>query len=580
MISKLSFLKSLKHLKILIFASVLFMLSGCEIINNPVKDFFSDNLSISSTSSNSSGNSANSDDNTGTDDSGSTSDDSGSTSGSGSGGDTQVDDDADIDLTTTFVYYVSNVGDDDANSGEKTSPFATVDKALSQLKTDFQAEKDSQNTEKIHGYVFLLTDIDITSEISLETYLFADLSPNIVDLTISGFNAQRTINAGRNSRVMKIGYTNGDITLKKLKFEAGSVMSVGGAGIYVSSTDCTGKKLNIENCIISDCSSGVSGAALYAKTDYEINITDSQITNNTSSDGAAAIHLVYNSAYSGLILKNTKVEGNYSVSDTSSIPSIYDYGYVIQTEGSALVKLSGGVSITDNRVIQVSATSDSSLLSAVKNSLGLRLAGANTIKDNYVDLTDGKVKVQNIIFPVGLTGYTFYINDDCSGSSIGVAPSSSSLTSDFTFTTGYGTYNSAAPSAVFESDCAYAIGYDSTNNAAFKVNSANMTNPLAYSVTFAASPTTITAGEAATITVTPAITYNDLAISSSLASAFTALLTWNLNLYNGTYSVAQSTTSTITLTAAQALPDIYKLAITATLYGIAYDDEVSIVCAD
>ncbi|WP_027727939.1 SUMF1/EgtB/PvdO family nonheme iron enzyme [Treponema sp. C6A8] len=491
-----------------------------------------------------------------------------------------IDEFDNIDLTTSFVYYVSANGDD-TNDGSKEAPFKTMDQAFTALKAAFVEEQTlaGDDSEKTNGYVLLLDSIALTDEVNLETYNFASLTKD-VDIVIGGYGARRTINANYNCRVMSIGNTKGNVRLKNLTLTGGSTDDAGGAGLYVTSSDCGSNTCVIENCSIYNNLSSLSGAGIYLYTDYKVFIRNSEIIGNTVSDGAAACEIKYRSDTSWLHISNTAIKENNSIASTSPAPSSYDYGYVINTDGNAYVLLEGGVVIRDNNISQVSPTPATaySSLCAVKCNIGIRLSGANIIRENSVDFTDGTVLTRNIVLtPAGsMATPLITLTGNCNGSSIGVGLNSS-ITADTRFTMFYSTYGTtAAPGSIFVSDCEYGIGYNSTETeAAFVLSSGGMGSPLDYTVNFTVFPPVIPTGKASSITVTPKVMKGTEDVSSTVTG-----MTFTLKLMDSSTVAASSSTNTLSVSAARALPGTYSLSVTAEWNGIAYDDTVSIVCRD
>ena len=168
---------------------------------------------------------------------------------------------------------------------------------------------------------------------------------------------------------------------------------------------------------------------------------------------------------------------------------------------------------------------------------------------------------------------------DISGSTIYVSIPVSSISSDVVFTSGYGysSKNPALPGIVFVSDCAYAIGLDSAGSeAAFVLSGGSFTNPFGITMTFALNASVIPAGVASDLTVTPTVMQNGSDITASVLSD----ISWKLSLMSGSVTIEESVTNTLTVSAADALPDTYTLYVAATLNGIAYDDSAAIVCKD
>ncbi len=479
-----------------------------------------------------------------------------------------------VSVSCPAIFYVSSSGSDDAG-GSKSKPFATVNMALSKLK-DTLAD-DSTLTD---GKIYLLSDIEITEQINLTDYNFADLAP-VRNITIAGYDEVRTINANSKCRVMQIGWTNGNITLENLIFKGGtSSDSQGGGGLFVSSSDASGKTLEIKDCKFVDNTTAYTGAAILINSDYTVNITDCEISGNTlnGASGSAGIEATQMGTGTYITIKDTKIVDNTVISPDTTLSA---FGSALN--GTAAVKLAGGVTITGNSITGVSGAVDSSNYGAVSNSLGLKLSGTNIIKDNTLKFTDGTLAGGNVVLPYNIVSKTvsqkLAVVSDISGSTIYVSIPVSSISSDVVFTSGYGysSKNPALPGIVFVSDCAYAIGLDSAGSeAAFVLSGGSFPNPFGITMTFALNASIIPAGAETSLTVTPTVKQNDTDITASVLSD----ISWKLSLMSGSVTIEESVTNTLSVSAADALPDTYTLYIAATLNGIAYDDSAAIVCKD
>ncbi|WP_155815448.1 right-handed parallel beta-helix repeat-containing protein [Treponema sp. JC4] len=474
-----------------------------------------------------------------------------------------------VTITCPAIFYVSSSGSDE-DSGSRTKPVATVTAALSKL-SDTLAD-DSTLTE---GKIFITSDLEINQEINLTTYKFADLLP-VRNITISGYDGLRTINANSKCRVLQIGWTNGNINLENLIFKGGTTSdNQGGGGLFVSSSDASGKTLEIKNCKFINNTTDYTGTAILIKSDYTINITECEISGNTlnGAAGSAGIDATQMGVGTYITIKDTKITDNTVVSPDTSLTA---FGSALN--GTAATRLSGGVTISGNSITGVSTGTDSSNYSAVNNSMGLKISGANIIKDNTLIFNDNTNASRNIVLPYtsgSSASQKLNILGDISGSTIYVSIPSSSIINDVTFTSGYGTTNTALPGSVFISDCNYAIGLDSSGNeAAFVLSGGSFTNPFGITMTFALSASAISAGSASELAVTPTIMQNGTDITASVLSE----ISWNLVLSTGSTDVTSSNTNILTIDAANALPDTYTLYIAATLYGITYDDSVTVIC--
>lgn len=570
------------------------------MINTPVKEFFTGSLeALSSNNQNNSNESNNSSGSNPSGDSGNsdkTSDgeeDSGNSPADGPEPDAAeespvtAEDDAfdNIDENISFVFYVSDQGDDD-NDGSMENPFLTIDNALKALRQSFNADTEKS---KSAGYVLLLSDININAEIDFNSadYRFAQIAP-AVDITIGGYKTKRTINAAFGSRIFKIGWTNGNITIQNLTLTGGYSTDVGGAAFYITSadsaTDFSSKKFLIKNCVITDNMSSLPGGALALETAYKVEIENCEITQNTSFDGPSVCDLKTPSGLSsgiGICFKNTLIKENYSHTGSSSSLSSYEYGYVINTEGARYARFDGGVTVKDNTIDSIPAGKDYSKLAAVNNAYGIEFSGKNIITDNKAIISgSGSNSIgieKNLIIVPGTASAAkiLYMQGNCDGSKIGVNLSSA-ITDSIKFTNGFkASGTSSAPAEIFVSDGAYAVDWDSSGSeAAFVLNSGSFINPLGITMTFTASPVVLTAGKAGKITVSPHVLYE----GSDVTDTFADDISWSLSLTEGSATVAAADSKILSLTASQTLPDTYQLFITAVLNGIVYDDSVTIEC--
>ena len=589
-----------KIINILTATLFLFCAVSCDMINTPVKEFFTGSLealssnnqnnsneSNNSSGSNPSGDSGNSDNTSaGEEDSGNSPADEPEPDASEESPVTAEDDAFDnIDENISFVFYVSDQGDDD-NDGSMENPFLTIDNALKALRQSFNADTEKS---KSAGYVLLLSDININAEIDFNSpdYRFAEIAP-AVDITIGGYKSKRTINAAFGRRIFKIGWTNGNITIQNLTLTGGYSTDVGGAAFYITSTDSatdfSSKKFLIKNCIITDNMSDLPGGALALETAYTVEIENCEITNNTSFDGPSVCDLKTPSGLSsgtGICLKNTLIKENYSHTDSSSSLSSYEYGYVINTEGARYARFDGGVTVKDNTIDSIPAGKDYSKLAAVNNAYGIEFSGKNIITDNKAVISgSGSNSIgieKNLIIVPGTASAAkiLYMQGNCDGSKIGVNLSSA-ITDSIKFTNGFkASGTSSAPAEIFVSDGAYAVDWDSSGSeAAFVLNSGSFINPLGITMTFTASPVVLTAGKAGKITVSPHVLYEGSDVTDTLADD----ISWSLSLTEGSATVAAADSKILSLTASQTLPDTYQLFITAVLNGIVYDDSVTIEC--
>ncbi len=518
-----------------------FALLSCDIFNVPVREFFEESYLYGAKSEggnlNNNGDSENSDDDT-------------------------------ISLNT---YYVASTGSASAK-GSKNDPFTTVDEALTALKQSLL-----ENSTLTEGFIYLKSDIEITNVIDFSAYKFGDLN-QVCSLTIAGYGGVRTIDANYNCRVLQIGWTNGNVNIENLVLKQGTTTdNQGGAGLFISSVDAAGKKVSIKNCKFINNKTDYTGTAILIKSNYEVAISDCEISGNQlTGNGAAAIEAIQNGTFTYITIANTNIKNN-SVKAASG--GTYKFGFVMN--GDAYTKLLAGVTINNNSItnVPVSISESDDNLCAVYNTLGLKIAGKSIIKDNIITRTDSSSSVRNIVLPLLGTMISPKISllGNLAGSSIGVSVLTSSIASNMDFTSGYSTSGTTSvPASIFVSDCNFTIGASNSGEAAFLVSGGdgNTTNPLGITMSFTVSPETVAANSAASITVMPSVLQNGTDITASVLDD----ILWSIIIKSGSSLIMPAVTSNVVTIAAPGLEaDCYTLNIFATLNGITYDDSVNII---
>ena len=512
---------------------------SCSMLNTPVRDFFENSEMYNNRDINADSNKDGDDDNN---------------------GDTNIDDDGGDDsggeseTTVSGVFYVSATGKSDA-TGTKTDPFDSFDKAFTALKNSLETD-----TTLTSGKIYLTSNIEITEEIDLSAYAFADIG-RVCEITIAGDGEKRTIDAKSNCRVLQIGYTNGNVTVENLILTGGKTTDgQGGGGLFISSNNpSSGTKVTVKNCDIKNNESiPYNAGGVYLKTGYSVIFSDCEISNNKSAGiGAAGIEV---EQIGSLEIKSTIIKDN-EVDVTGLTESQLDFGTAINI--NHVMDISD-VTITGNTASGVSGSTLGSI-GAIRPNSYINISGKNTIYDNVINSVQRNIVLDSLIIVA---------NGDLPESKIGVlwTGTAPTMTSQVKFAGGITDSNVTS----FISDCEYLI-IKSGSYAAFGTSgsSGSITDLLGATVTFSVSPATITSGQNATLTVTPTIrNSNGFDITENVQDD----ISWNLTLYAGSSVVKSSSSSTLTLSDEQTLPENYTLFITATLYGMSYDDSVTVEC--
>lgn len=472
-----------------------------------------------------------------------------------------IDDDGNEDLDgvsntpVSRVFYVSATGKSDA-TGSKSDPFNSFDKAFTALKNDFETD-----TTLNSGTIYLSSNIEISEEIDLSKYDFSNLG-RACDITIAGYSGKRTIDAKSNCRVLQICNTNGNVTVENLILTGGTTTDgQGGAGLLISDTpsNVNPYKIIVRNCSIIRNNSPYKAGGIYLKTGYVVQITDCEVSDNTST-GAGAAGIEMEKCDTSSIIQNTKIINN-TVNATGLSAGDLNFGIAINVTQIANIK---NLTITGNSLTGYSGTSLSSV-GALHPTSFMYISGKNTIYDNLINSVQ-----RNIV----LNGSVLIATDNLTGSKIGVTliDKTPTTASPVVFLGGYNSDNVS----IFVSDCEWAIK-NTTSGVAFSVNGGGFSDSLGITMSFAVSPLTVNSEASAdtVITVTPTVKKNSEDITSSVLPD----ITWELILsYDGSTSLIASSNNKLTIPAMELLPDSYVLYIKATLNGIAYSDSVTVTC--
>ena len=471
----------------------------------------------------------------------------------------ELDSTGEAQLVRRVSYYVSSTssspaGSDTAGNGSIEHPYASIEKAI---------EKITLNDDDTLASVIYVSGV-IPCNIIIDD---GSIGSNLV--------AQSLTIQGRTSATQSIlnGDINGDgtgddsiilmsahvpLTLKNLTLKNGNSTSSGGALCYDGEENVT-----IDSCIIQDNEATVYGGALYF----------------SNSDAA---------------ISNTTFTGNSATGTTS------DYG-----QGGAIYIRGGNVSLSGS--VELSSNS------------AYRKGGAIAIENTSSSvLTLGKAGVESTIVinenTAGSPAQTdnIHLNDDKTITVAGALSAESEIGitrtySSAPFTTGYaGTNSGTAPNTIFTSDADYAVIAGTGGEAAFYMVSASGTvySPGDYHFTLAASRSFVYRGQAASVTITPAITRTEpdgttreLFYKASdhklyLDSAFTLPaggeneVTWSASLWYGADvevpSLAAGTGSDANKFTIPALgfENTYTMNVVANYMGYAHDASFTVQCVE
>lgn len=308
----------------------------------------------------------------------------------------------------------------DTNDGSHNAPFATLERALTQIENYGLPE----NNYKIHISDLVFPDAAATAGYTISS----SFDNKMNSLTLMGLTTVNADGISGNDRFRALTIsTSKKVTIKNLTISDGKAED--GAGIYYNGTG----KLIIDNCIIKDNEATRNGGAIYSSGNVQIistNITINVISGDTAGTGEG-LYIFSGSvtmtgggisqnisqlADSGAIFVRKGAEFNFNdglISDNGS-RAIYNHGTVNITAGtiSGHTALRGGA-IFNNGSLNIS---DGRITgnSAIKNPEGVGGNGGAI----YVNGADTTV-TPNVIPSLEITGGTITGNTaECFGGGI------------------------------------------------------------------------------------------------------------------------------------------------------------------
>ena len=245
----------------------------------------------------------------------------------------------------------------------------------------------------------------------------------------------------------------------------------------------------------------------------------------------------------------------------------------IENHGTLTLK---NCTIKDNKGIGVESASDG---------VGTTILAGGLIKieNNTENLKLGKNPHDSdtgVVIPVQITGAF------SEGTSIGISSDKNpTRNNNIIITSGYSTYNTAAPTTFFTGDT-YGIQLDDDTNSStlgevrLVPNVANIYNSLNdLNITFTINKRKFTPGTATEIIITPKITRKEsngeTTDITEAALADEDSITWDITLYLGTKTIDgwAFTTPTFTIPASASYDDSYTLVVYATYKGMIFNTE-------
>ncbi|WP_196800449.1 hypothetical protein [Treponema bryantii] len=308
----------------------------------------------------------------------------------------------------------------DTNDGSHNAPFATLERALTQIENYGLPENDY----KIHISDLVFPDAAATAGYTISS----SFDNKMNSLTLMGLTAVNADGISGNDRFRALTIsTSKKVTIKNLTISDGKAED--GAGLYYNGTG----KLIIDNCIIKDNEATRNGGAIYSSGNVQIistNITINVISGDTAGTGEG-LYIFSGSvtmtgggisqnisqlADSGAIFVRKGAEFNFNdglISDNGS-RAIYNNGTVNMTEGtiSGHTAIRGGA-IYNNGSLNINGGSITGN-SAIKNPEGDGGNGGAI----YVNGADTSV-TPNVIPSLEITGGTITGNTaECFGGGI------------------------------------------------------------------------------------------------------------------------------------------------------------------
>ncbi|SFI61147.1 hypothetical protein SAMN04487775_103111 [Treponema bryantii] len=273
--------------------------------------------------------------------------------------------------------------------------------------------------------------------------------------------------------------------------------------------------------------------------------------------------------------------GVYAAADTVSDPAA---GPVTVTIKSGTISHNSNGIYADNCILNLeggSIVSNSSTGLVIDDTVTLNVQGKPIVKDNNTATPD---KPKNIVLP---EDYLINITSRLeTGASIGITTATANEPATFeadpySFTTDYGTYNTAAPSDFFTSDRGFAI-VPTGGEASLKMSGASGNEHIAseYTFEFAETNYSVKLGNAKTLNLTPLVKRSgtQLAYASKIDGNN---VTWAAALYSGSTYLCDLTVSNvsggISLTIpAQDYMGTYKAQLQVTFMGMQHDLELTL----
>lgn len=472
--------------------------------------------------------------------------------------------------TTVKFRFVNNVlfvdpsyvdvNGDPTGDGSETDPWDTIQHAIDDINS--RPRRESKFTIYVNG--------DTGEDVVIDSTLNTD------ELEIS----KREGSANAAVKSLTLGSTTNELP-SDFRFTSN--------GLTVSNTATDGVGITVENNIpviltnvnIENC----NWYALEAKHGT-ITYTGGSITGNSAQAGV--------SQYNGNVAVYLQNDSHASFTNTA-INS--NHAFAIVLERSAVCDITGGTVNNNADGIYLATGPDSGAVNAtVVNLNGPTISGNSTGVDLNSDAggtlnVKGSTKINGNIYnnvKLSASGQssTVHVNGALSSTATirvktvnvpsgAATPSNSSGL--VTFTSGYGTYNSGAPGAVFISEDGYFVTQNAAlTEAALSNSSGGIYTPYDYNITFTAADggaidTNITPGQAKTISVAPVITRGTDNITAAVSASD---LTWNLYVTSHGNEICSSTTSSITIPAEYTAGDVYILHINVHYVGRVFDKEI------
>ncbi|MCQ2577983.1 MAG: hypothetical protein MJ176_05585 [Treponema sp.] len=369
---------------------------------------------------------------------------------------------AGIIMKTLPKYYVSSSGDDE-NTGKRTSPFRTIQKAIDEI----EANNEASGTDT-PGVINLMSDIQITAPITFKSTGGSKTKSYI----LAGYNGKRKISyaAGYSGRIVYVANdtTARTLTLQNLDLSGNTVdLNSGRGGVAYFDNTQSGSRLTVENCTISNNTISNTGSGGLISVSLSLVISNCVISGNKANVKTTA------DIQGGLFyakwpsLKNTTMEGNaVDLSSCEKPDNIKINGTVVHSELNMVLD---GVTLKNNNVIKGTYVNTVTSNGVVHSGTNYEVSGKNTITGNF--FVDGEKKTASNIYLK--SGKALTVDGDLSGSKIGVTTADApAYAAPVNITTGFGAKcGTTKPSAVFTSDQQYVIGYNGTE-AAIAVSSA------------------------------------------------------------------------------------------------------------